>query len=187
LELQRERRNLILHGLAVFNGWPIVSNAPPGAVVGRADFYLLFRADACSMRGRAQYAKLATRLNLLDSASIGSAYSSWVFSSLEWLDLNMTRFRLICGTIRNVLLLMRFGLPFPSVSELQKMYRSRVSAPFCSGRDVTSRIGQPNLKGINRFESAFPRITFTQENFPLLQQIHCTIGNYPQRKLLPVI
>jgi hypothetical protein len=95
----------------------LISGAVLEAAVQWENCYLLFMTDDVPFEEMLSIHLLDDQLNILDSALIGSPYSSGSFSSLELSEPNTVRFHFIGDTTWSLELLSRPGFRVPFISE----------------------------------------------------------------------
>jgi len=133
-EVERPTSEFFLHGKSTGK---IISGAVLEAAVQWEDRYLLFMTDDVPFEDMLSIHLLDAQLNMLDSALIGSPYSTGSFSSLELSEPNTVRFRFIGDTLWSIELLSRPGFRVPFISEPLGVYR-----PFGFSRQFIVR-GNP--------------------------------------------
>lgn len=94
----------------------VVTGAILEAAIRWGDYYLLFMTDDIPYEEMLSIHLLDRTLNLLDSVTIGTMYSTGSLSSLELVEPNVVGFRFIGNTDWRIELLAKpvFGLPFLS-------------------------------------------------------------------------
>lgn len=95
----------------------LISGAVLEAAVQWENYYLIFMTDDAPFEEMLGVHLLDAQLNILDSALIGSPYSTGSFSSLELSEPNTVRFHFIGGTTWSIELLSRPGFRIPFISE----------------------------------------------------------------------
>ncbi len=95
----------------------LISGAVLEAAVQWENRYLLFMTDDTPFEEMLSIHLLDAQMNMLDSALIGSAYSSGAFTMLDLNEPNIVRFRFIGDTLWSIELLSRPGFRVPFISE----------------------------------------------------------------------
>lgn len=94
-----------------------ISGAVLEAAVQWENRYLLFMTDDVPFEEMLSIHLLDAQMNVLDSALIGSPYSSGAFTSLELSESSTVYFRFIGDTLWSIELLSRPGFRVPFISE----------------------------------------------------------------------
>jgi hypothetical protein len=95
----------------------LISGAVLEAAVHWENRYLLFMTDDVPFEEMLSIHLLDAKMNVLDSALVGSPYSSGAFTSLELSEPDTVRFRFIGDTLWSIELLSRPGFRIPFISE----------------------------------------------------------------------
>jgi hypothetical protein len=111
----------------VVDGVPTGQIVPGAVLEGAVEWrscHLLFMTDDIPFEELLRILLLDSKLNLLDSAQIGSPYSTGSFSSLRLKEPDTVQFRFIGGTTWSVQLLSTSRLRLPFVSEPLGVHRA---------------------------------------------------------------
>ena len=125
--LEQRSENEIPRSELVVDGVPTGQIVPGSVLEGAVEWrscHLLFMTDDIPFEELLRILLLDSKLNLLDSAQIGSPYSTGSFSSLRLKEPDIVQFRFIGGTTWSVQLLSTSQLRLPFISEPPGVHRA---------------------------------------------------------------